>query len=79
MNITEFKYRFSDARSAHVLFSVGVHKAEELQTMIGRLEEEGFSTVDLTGNDVAKDHLRHLVRTHGGVTAGGAVCHALCG
>ena len=34
---------------------------EELDVMYKRLESSGLRTHDLTGNDLAKDHLRHLV------------------
>uniref|UniRef100_A0A1D1YLU5 Threonine dehydratase n=1 Tax=Anthurium amnicola TaxID=1678845 RepID=A0A1D1YLU5_9ARAE len=62
VNITEFKYRY-DARKekALVLYSVGVHTAAELKSMVNRMESAEFRTIDLTNNDLAKDHLRHLV------------------
>lgn len=62
INITEFKYRYEIAKDkALVLYSVGVHKAEELIAMKDRLESSGLRTLDLTDNDLAKDHLRHLM------------------
>ncbi|CAI5461486.1 unnamed protein product [Closterium sp. Yama58-4] len=61
MNITEFKYRFCSTDAAHVLYSVGVHTEEDLEAMIARLEGGDMPTVDMTDNDLAKDHLRHLV------------------
>ncbi|CAI5494938.1 unnamed protein product [Closterium sp. Naga37s-1] len=61
MSITEFKYRFCSTDAAHVLYSVGVHTEEDLEAMITRLEDGSMPTVDMTDNDLAKDHLRHLV------------------
>ncbi|KAI5059916.1 hypothetical protein GOP47_0024336 [Adiantum capillus-veneris] len=62
MNITEFKYRFDGSKDkALVLCSVGLHKEEELTAMKFRLESAGLSVIDLTDNDLAKDHLRHLM------------------
>eukprot|EP00271_Cylindrocystis_brebissonii_P022103 TRINITY_DN831_c3_g1_i1.p1 TRINITY_DN831_c3_g1~~TRINITY_DN831_c3_g1_i1.p1 ORF type:complete len:657 (+),score=125.18 TRINITY_DN831_c3_g1_i1:103-2073(+) len=61
MNITEFKYRFRSKKVAHVLYSVGLHREEELQALIGRMQEAGLDTKDMSKNDLAKDHLRHLV------------------
>lgn len=62
MNITEFKYRFDASKDkALVLCSVGLHKEEELTAMKCRLESAGLSVIDLTDNDMAKDHLRHLM------------------
>lgn len=62
VNITEFKYRFDSSKDkALVLCSVGLHKEEELKAMKHRLESVGLHTLDLTDNDMAKDHLRHLM------------------
>uniref|UniRef100_A0A0D6R5L1 Threonine dehydratase n=1 Tax=Araucaria cunninghamii TaxID=56994 RepID=A0A0D6R5L1_ARACU len=62
MNITEFKYRYdAEKDKALVLYSVGIHKAEELTAMKNRMESGGLVTLDLTDNDLAKDHLRHLM------------------
>uniref|UniRef100_A0A0C9RGY0 Threonine dehydratase n=1 Tax=Wollemia nobilis TaxID=56998 RepID=A0A0C9RGY0_9CONI len=62
MNITEFKYRYdAEKDKAVVLYSVGIHKAEELTAMKNRMESGGLVTLDLTDNDLAKDHLRHLM------------------
>lgn len=62
MNVTEFKYRYDDDKGkALVLCSVGLHKEEELEAMKRRLEGAGLSASDLTNNDLAKDHLRHLM------------------
>ncbi|XP_078437496.1 L-O-methylthreonine resistant 1 isoform X2 [Wolffia australiana] len=62
VNITEFKYRYdANKDKALVLYSVGVHTSTELKSMVGRMESAQLQTVDLTDNDLAKDHLRHLV------------------
>ncbi|KAJ0963176.1 hypothetical protein J5N97_028298 [Dioscorea zingiberensis] len=62
INITEFKYRY-DAREARalVLYSVGVHTESELGAMVNRMESSQLKTLNLTNNDLAKDHLRHLM------------------
>lgn len=41
--------------------SVGLHKDEELSAFKKRMADAGMRTMDLTNNDLAKDHLRHLV------------------
>lgn len=62
MNITEFKYRYNaNKEEALVLYSVGIHKGVELRAMKDRMESSGLRTLDLTDNDLAKDHLRHLM------------------
>ncbi|KAM0937239.1 putative threonine ammonia-lyase [Dioscorea sansibarensis] len=62
MNITEFKYRY-DARGeqALVLYSVGLHTESDLGAMVNRMESSQLKTLNLTDNDLAKDHLRHLM------------------
>ncbi|KAJ8624630.1 hypothetical protein MRB53_033160 [Persea americana] len=62
MNITEFKYRYNvNRKKALVLYSVGLHTANELKDMIERMESCNLQTIDLSDNDLAKDHLRHLM------------------
>ncbi|KAK1302784.1 hypothetical protein QJS10_CPB12g01575 [Acorus calamus] len=64
MNITEFKYRYDSHKGeALVLYSVGLHTVGELKAMMDRMESSQLKTIDLTKNDLAKDHLRHLVDT----------------
>ncbi|CAI9097870.1 OLC1v1034383C2 [Oldenlandia corymbosa var. corymbosa] len=61
MNITEFKYRYnSEKEKAQVLYSVGLHTKAELETMIARMKSSELETLDLTDNDLVKDHLRYL-------------------
>lgn len=61
ISITEFKYRYTSNQEALVLYSVGLHQEEELSALKERVEGAGMRTVDLTDNDLAKDHLRHLM------------------
>ncbi|CAM0875173.1 unnamed protein product [Alopecurus aequalis] len=62
MNITEFKYRYdSNGKEALVLYSVGIYTDHELQAMVERMELSQLKTVNLTDNDLAKDHLRYFI------------------
>lgn len=62
MNITEFKYRYdSNAKDALVLYSVGIYTDDELGAMVDRMESAKLRTVNLTDNDLAKDHLRYFI------------------
>ncbi|CAI9778961.1 unnamed protein product [Fraxinus pennsylvanica] len=62
MNITEFKYRYnSDKEKALVLYSVGLHTKLELEAMVERMKSAQLQTINLTNNDLVKDHLRHLM------------------
>ncbi|MCL7050722.1 hypothetical protein MKW94_003174 [Papaver nudicaule] len=62
MNITEFKYRYdAPKKEALVLYSVGLHTVSELTAMVTRMESCQLRTINLTTNDLVKDHLRHLM------------------
>lgn len=60
-NITEFNYRYADPATAHIYVGLAVHDAIETATLIQQLEAEHLATLDLTDNELAKLHLRHLV------------------
>jgi len=60
--ITEFNYRYSDARKAHIFVGVELrHGAEEHAELVGNLTQLGFPFVDLSDNEMAKLHVRHMV------------------
>ncbi|KAL6909451.1 hypothetical protein ACP4OV_001732 [Aristida adscensionis] len=62
MNITEFKYRYdSNTKDALVFYSVGIYTDDELGAMMGRMESAKLKTVNLTDNDLVKDHLRYFI------------------
>ncbi len=60
-SITEFNYRYADPKEAHVFVAVSVRDREEAAKLIGDLERSGLHTVDLSDNEMAKLHIRHLV------------------
>lgn len=63
LDITEFKYRTGgpNASEAHVLYSVALRSPAQLAGLLERMQAEAFPTVDLSANELAKVHLRHLV------------------
>lgn len=63
-NITEFNYRFSDPYNAHIFVGLTVHDPAESAQIIQTLQSHGLPTVDLTDNEMAKLHVRHLVGGH---------------
>lgn len=63
-NITEFNYRYSDPKEAHIFVGIAVHDPAEATKLVADLRAEGLPTLDLTDNEVAKLHLRHLVGGH---------------
>ena len=63
-NITEFNYRFSDAKQAHIFVGLAVHNPAEAAEIANTLEAAGLPTLNLSDNEMAKLHLRHLVGGH---------------
>ncbi len=63
--ITEFNYRYSDHDEAHVFAGIQLrHGVEEKDTLIAHLQEKGFPVVDMSRNELAKMHVRHMVGGH---------------
>jgi len=61
-SITEFNYRYSDDQSAVVFAGVEVERgAEERDEIASDLTNAGFEVLDMTLNDTAKLHVRHMV------------------
>jgi threonine dehydratase len=59
--VTEFNYRISHARQAHVFVGLSTRSREEAAAIARTFEQQGFATSDLSRDDLAKEHLRHLV------------------
>ncbi|MFN0162448.1 MAG: threonine ammonia-lyase, biosynthetic [Burkholderiales bacterium] len=62
--VTEFNYRIADARQAHIFVGIGVHDRADIARLTRTLVKHGFDTLDLTDDELAKSHLRHLVGGH---------------
>jgi threonine dehydratase len=62
--ITEFNYRMADPDVAQVFVGLEVENREEARTIARALERRGFRALDLSGNEMAKLHVRHLVGGH---------------
>jgi len=58
-SVTEFNYRFATRQHAHIF--VGVRLKESSRHLQERLLEGGYGVKDLSDNEVAKLHMRHLV------------------
>jgi threonine dehydratase len=63
-NITEFNYRIADANEAQVFVGVGIRSLEETKEIVRALQRHGLRTLDLSGDEMAKLHVRHLVGGH---------------
>jgi threonine dehydratase len=60
-SVTEFNYRISDAKQAHVLVGLSIQHRDEAARLQRVFEKAGFANIDLTDDEFAKDHLRHMV------------------
>ncbi|NDU85912.1 MAG: threonine ammonia-lyase, biosynthetic [Ferrovum sp.] len=59
--VTEFNYRYADNQQAQVFVGVSLTRRDELGPLIETLQHHGIRTLDLTANEMAKLHIRHLV------------------
>jgi threonine dehydratase len=61
-NITEFNYRGTDEQTARVFVGLTVApQSDDVADLVGKLENQGYSAVDLTDNEMAKLHVRHMI------------------
>mgnify|MGYP000249872522 CR=1 FL=1 len=60
-SVTEFNYRISDAQVAHVFVGLAISRRDEARRIERSLVKHGFATVDLTDDELAKEHVRHMV------------------
>ncbi len=63
-NITEFIYRISDEAQAHVFVGLTTTAKGESVNIAKTLSKQGFEAIDLTHDDLARDHIRHMVGGH---------------
>jgi len=64
-SITEFNYRYADSTRAVVFAGVEVAGgAEERASMVSELRIAGYDVLDMTKNDTAKLHIRHMIGGH---------------
>lgn len=63
-NITEFNYRYADPKAAQVFVGIQVRDQTETAELVEKLKKSKLPTLDLSDNEMAKLHLRHLVGGH---------------
>ena len=59
--MTEFNYRISDSNNAHVFVGLTTAARGESGRIAAHLTQHRFETLDLTHDDLAKEHIRHMV------------------
>ena len=60
-SVTEFNYRIADAAQAHVFVGIQISQPGEATRIAEAFVGAGFATLDLTDDELAKLHLRHMV------------------
>lgn len=64
-SITEFNYRYSDNSAAHIFVGLQISPdGNDRADIVSALEKAGYPVEDMTDNDVAKNHIRHMVGGH---------------
>ena len=60
-SVTEFNYRIDDAQRAHIFVGVQIRNRSEPQQIAQSFVAHGFATVDLTDDELSKQHIRYMV------------------
>jgi threonine dehydratase len=64
-NVTEFNYRYENARAAQIFVGLGVSQGRsEQNTVVSELRAAGYTVTDMTENEMAKLHVRYMVGGH---------------
>ncbi len=59
--VTEFNYRLSARDRAHIFVGIGTQSRQDAASIAAALTSSGYEAVELTDNEVAKLHVRHMV------------------
>ncbi len=63
-NVTEFNYRMSDTARAHVFVGLSTKGPGESGRIAKNFVRHGFDALDLTHDELAQEHIRHMVGGH---------------
>ena len=63
-NVTEFNYRMNDSAQAHVFVGLTTQGPGESTRIAKKFNQQGFQSLDLTHDELAKEHIRHMVGGH---------------
>ncbi|RPG29387.1 MAG: threonine ammonia-lyase, biosynthetic [Gammaproteobacteria bacterium TMED92] len=59
--VTEFNYRFADSQHAHIYVGLRVDSLADRLEVVASLQQRDYSVLDMTENEAAKLHVRHMV------------------
>ena len=63
-SVTEFNYRYFDPDRAYVFVGLAVVDREETRRIVEQLTAAKIGTIDLSEDELAKEHIRHMVGGH---------------
>ena len=63
-NVTEFNYRYADSKIAHLFVGIEVSDRHETAELLRAMHKHRIEAYDLSSNEMAKVHVRHLVGGH---------------
>ena len=73
--VTEFNYRLSGRGQAHIFVGVATESRQDAAALAAMLNAGGYETADLTDNEMAKLHVRHMVGGHAPEVRHERLCH----
>jgi threonine dehydratase len=59
--VTEFNYRLNSRQAAHIFVGLSIDSRQDAAQLAERLRAAGYETLDLSDNEMAKLHIRHMV------------------
>jgi threonine dehydratase len=60
-SISEFNYRYNDQQQAHIFVGIQVSSDADRHALVSELQQKNYELADLTDNEMAKLHIRHMV------------------
>jgi threonine dehydratase len=69
-NVTEFNYRISNSKSAHILVGISILNSDDITDIQEQLETGGFKTLNLSDDELSKLHIRRAIGGNADCTKG---------
>jgi threonine dehydratase len=60
-SITEFSYRLHERSQAYIFIGISITSEEDKQGFMQKMQKYGFTHTDLSDDDLAKEHVRHMI------------------
>jgi threonine dehydratase len=60
-SITEFNYRLNKRSGAHIMVGIAIRDDQDKLAFMKKASNLGYEHIDLSGDDIAKEHVRHMV------------------